>query len=195
MFRGADCTPDEAAPGRWGGCDGIASDCGGTALHTAAGHGIVRALNFLIEAGANVNAVDRNELTPLMNACSLGLVKGSQAALQLIEAGPDVRCILAGDAMTALKFAVQACTPEVLQALIDHGAEVDGPPGSKQTALMIAARTNNVESRKVLVRNGANLSLLCGLPWAAGKTAEGLAELEKRRATLKYLWSLRERSG
>ena len=76
-------------------------------------------------------------------------------------------------------------------SLLDHGAEVDGPPGTAQTALMIAARDNNVAALKVLVKNGADVSLPCKLKWAAGRTAEGLAELEKRRAALTYLRELR----
>lgn len=167
--------------------NGIASYSGGTALHTAAGLGRIRSLNFLIEAGADVNATDRNDLTPLMTACSLGLVKGSRAAQRLIEAGADVRYVRAADEMTALKFAVHTCRPEVIQALIDHGADVDGPSGTDQTALMIAARANNVAALKVLVENGADVSLPCRLPWAGGRTAEALAELEGQRAALRYL--------
>jgi hypothetical protein len=93
--------------------------------------------------------------------------------------------------MTALKFAVERSAPEVLRALIDAGAEVDGPRGTDQTALMLAARANNVEALKVLIDNGADVSLPCRLPWADGRTAEGLAELERRRAALAYLRKLR----
>jgi ankyrin repeat protein len=93
--------------------------------------------------------------------------------------------------MAALKFAVKRSTPKVLQALIDAGAEVDGPPETDQTALMLAARANNVAALKVLVKNGANVSLACKLPWAEGRTAEGLAELAKQRAAFAYLRRLR----
>jgi len=167
--------------------NGIASYCGETALHTAAGYGLIRSVNFLIDAGANLNKIDRNELTPLMSACSLGKVKGSRVGLRLIGAGADVRYVRAADEMTALKFAVHTCPAELIQSLIDSGADVDGPPGTDQTALMIAARANNVEALRVLVKNGADISLPCKLPWADGRTAEGLAELEGRRAALGFL--------
>ena len=171
--------------------DGVASYSGGTALHSAAGGGYIRSLNFLIDAGADLNSTDRNDLTPLMNACSLGLVKGSRAALRLIEAGADVKYVRASDEMTALKFAAGSCPAEVIQALIERGAEVDGPSGTRQTALMIAARHNNVAALEVLVDNGADVSLPCKLGWAGGRTAAGLAELEGRRAALAYLRRLR----
>jgi ankyrin repeat protein len=173
--------------------NGIASYCGQTALHTAAGYGLVRSVEFLIRAGADLNATNRMDLTPLMCACSRGKVKGSRVALRLIEAGADVRYVRAADEMTALKFAVHTCPPQVIQALIDKGAEVDGPSGTDLTALMLAARCNNVAALKVLIANEADVSLPCKLRWADGRTAEGLAELEGQQEALAYLRGVRAR--
>ena len=169
--------------------NGIAPCCSATALATAAGYGLIRSVNFLIEAGADLNIRDGMDLTPLMSACSLGKAKGSQVAMRLIEAGADVKYVR-DDEMTALKFAAKDCQPEVIQALIDRGAKVDGPAGTDLTALMLAARSNNVEALKILIKNGADVSLPCKLPWAEKRTAAGLAELEKRKAALRYLQSL-----
>jgi len=72
--------------------------------------------------------------------------------------------------MTALKFAVESCLWDVIQALSDHGAEVDGPPWTRETALVRAARTDNVAVLKILVKNGADLSRPCRLPGAGGRT-------------------------
>ena len=171
--------------------DGIAEYSKSTALATAAGQGLLRAVNFLLERGANINLPGANDMTPLMHACSSGKVKGSAVALRLIEAQADVTYVRQSDEMTALKFAIHECKPEVIQALIDHGAEVDGPPGTRQTALMMAARANNVESLKVLVENGADINLPCKLPWAQNRTAHGLAEMEKRKKASAYLASLK----
>lgn len=171
--------------------NGVASYCGGTPLHEAAGIGALRSVEFLIGAGADLNATNNFDFTPLMRACSLGKTKGSRVAMRLIEAGADVRYVRASDEMTALKFAAGSCPAEVIQALIERGAEVDGPSGTPQTALMIAVRHNNVAALDVLVQNGADVSLPCKLPWAGGRTAEGLAELEKQRAALAYLRGLR----
>jgi len=171
--------------------NGIASYCGGTALHSAARLGLMRSVDFLISAGANLNATDQMDLTPLMCACSVGKTKGSRVAMRLMEAGADVRYVRAADDMTALKFAMDTCPSQVIQALIDHGAGVDEPSGTHQTALMLAARSNNVEALKVLVENGADVSLPCRLRWADGRTAEGLAELEGRRKALAYLQRVR----
>lgn len=169
--------------------DGVASYSQSTALASAASAGVLRSLNLLIERGADLNRPGANDMTPLMHSCSCGKTRGSRVALRLIEAGADVSLVRKSDDMTALKFAVHDCKPEVIQALIDHGAEVDGPPGTDQTALMIAARANNVETLQVLVQNGADTSLPCKLPWAENRTARGLAEIENSRKTAKYLAS------
>lgn len=171
--------------------DGIASYSGSTPLATAAEHGLLRSVEFLLERGAKIDLPGGSDMTPLMHACAKGEEEdAARVALRLIEAGADVTHVRSSDEMTALKFAVHESTPEVIQALIDRGAEVDGPPGTEQTALMLAARADNVRSLEVLVRNGADVSLPCKLPWAENRTARGLAELEGRRRAAAYLASL-----
>jgi ankyrin repeat protein len=164
---------------------------GRTALHTAAGLGLTRSVDFLVKAGADLNLLDENQLTPLMNACSLGKLKGGRVAMRLIAAGADVNYVRTSDEMTALKFAACEGRPELIEALLERGAEVDGPEGTDQTALMLAARYNNVDALRVLVEHGADWKRPCGLPWARGKSAEQLAEMERRRKALAFLRSLR----
>jgi len=161
-------------------------------LQSAALAGQTKCLEYLIAAGADLNATDSDDMTALMNACHLGKAKGASAAMMLIEAGADVSYVRQSDAMTALKFAANDCPPAVLQRLIEKGAEVDG---TRMTALMLAARVNNVESLRVLVECGADLSIPCTIPWAGGRTAEGLAEMEKKRAAHSFLREARIAAG
>jgi len=170
--------------------NGIGTYSRSTALATAAGYGFIRSVDFLISNGANINLPGAHDMTPLMHACSCGKKKGSRVALRLIEANADVTYVRKADEMTALKFSVGDCSPDVIQALIDNGTDIDGPPGTDQTALMIAARANNVDALQVLVQNGADVSLQCKLRWAEFRTAQGLAELENRKKAAKYLASL-----
>lgn len=163
---------------------------GDTALHVAAKTYRVNAVKLLLEENPKLNRTNENHLTPLMVACSRGAKSGSRIAMLLIEAGADVRYVRKSDEMTALMFAVKRCAPDVIQALIDHGARIDGPRGSAQTPLMLAARANNVDSLKVLVRNGANITRKCKLRWAENRTAEGLAEMERRTKALRFLREL-----
>jgi uncharacterized protein len=170
---------------------------GDTALHFAAFQLMPKLVELLIANGASLDAIDKNGLTPLMNACSRGGVKGGQIALKLIEAGANVSYVRESDGQTALKFAVgnfvsKSCSANVVQAVIDNGAMVDGPPATEQTPLMIAARTNNTEIIELLLKNGANPKIECRLPWAKGLTAEYLAELEGRKKAFKYLGDYRK---
>lgn len=170
--------------------DGIASYSQSTALASAAGNGLIRSVNFLLDNGANIDLRGADDMTPLMHACSCGKTKGSRVALRLIEANADVTSIRKSDEMTALKFAVHDCKPEVIQTIIDKGADVDGPPDTDQTALMIAARANHVDALAVLVHNGADVSIPCKLRWAESRTAQGLAELENCKKAAAFLESL-----
>ncbi len=170
--------------------NGIAQYSKSTALATAAGYGLIRSVRFLLDNGADINQPGAFDMTPLMHACSCGKAKGSHVALRLLGAGAGVAFIRKSDDMTALKFAATRCEPEVIQALIDHGAEVDGPRGTDQTALMLAARSNNVPAIDVLIRNGADPKLECGLRWAQGKTAAWLAQNEGCMEAYEYLREL-----
>lgn len=165
------------------------------ALSAAVDGEYTKLVEFLVTQGANIEEQGDGKLfTPLMSACAKSHKKADQIALFLINAGANVNYMRVSDEMTPLKFAAAGSTAEVIQALIDHGAEVNGPAGTDQTPLMHAARANNVPAIDVLLRNGADPNLRCGLPWAEGRTAEGLAELENRSDAFNYLRAMRESS-
>jgi ankyrin repeat protein len=108
----------------------------------------------------------------------------------LLNAGADATIVRQSDEMTALKFAADDCESEVIQALIDRGADVDGPSNTDQTALMLAARSNNLNAIQVLINNGADPRRPCGLPWAKGRTAVWLAQNENSREAYDFLKDL-----
>jgi ankyrin repeat protein len=151
-------------------------------------------LEALVAAGADIDALNEDECTPLMVAATIGKVYGSKMALKLITLGADVLYVRKSDSATALRFAVTRATQEVLNAIIDRGGLVDGPNGSPITPLMKAVVENNLESAKTLVARGADLSIKCTLPWAKGKTAEEIAVQEKRKAIADFLRKKRESS-
>jgi ankyrin repeat protein len=160
-----------------------------TALCSAARLGATRSVTFLIEHGADVNRPAASGSTPLMYACSGGKKKGLLVAQQLIAAGANVNYAISGE-VTALDSAIEFLNLEIAQLLIDKGAFVDGPPGTSQTPLMLAARTGDVAMVKLIIDNGADRTRTCSLPWAQNRTARGLAELEKRHKVVKYFKSL-----
>ena len=169
--------------------NGIAVYSKSTALCSAARQGATRSVAFLIDKGADVNLPGANGSTPLMLACQLGKKKGFKVAQQLIDAGADVNYVRR-DEMTALKFSIDGQNPDLIQLLLDSGADVDGPLGTSQTALMLAARNGDVSALQVLVNNGADRTLTCKIPWAHNRTAQGLAELEKRGKAVAFFKAL-----
>ena len=96
-----------------------------TPLHGAVTNNEIRKVKDLIASGANLEARDSNDLTPLLGACCNGKVMGSRIAMLLIEAGANVNYVRKGDDQTALMFAAEYGTPELVQALIDHPGERD----------------------------------------------------------------------
>ena len=170
--------------------DGIASYSKSTALCSAASNGSPKTVAFLLDRGAGVDARGANDMTPLMNACSRGKKTGFLIASQLLDAGANSNAVRESDEMTPLKFSISGVNADLVRLLIEHGASVDGPDDTSQTALMLAARNNFVEGLRVLVEAGASRTRQCGLPWAENRTAQGLAELEKRRSAVAFLKSL-----
>ena len=163
---------------------------GGSPLHIAITSGSLRGARHLIARGAELDVVDKEELTPLMLACSEGKTKGSTIALALIEAGADVSKRREADGMSALEFAVKDAKPEVVAALIAAGAPVDGPPERLQTPAMLAVRAGNKATLQALIDQGADLSIESKLPWAKGLDCLGIAKLEKRQGMVRLLEAL-----
>lgn len=92
--------------------------CGGTSPFTRyIEAGDVRAVRKLAARGEDVNAPDRDGLTPLMRAAK---ARQRGAALALIEAGADLEST--GPAGTALRVAIEAGAPEIVRILLDSGA-------------------------------------------------------------------------
>ena len=95
-----------------------------TALHSASSSGSLKVLRFLIQNGASLDLLDDSGCTALMIACNRGKKIGGRMAMTLLDAGADATYVRK-DGMSALKFALWgACSDEVLQALIDAGAEL-----------------------------------------------------------------------
>ena len=169
---------------------------GRTALHAAVEatrHGDRSdVVDLLVSAGANLDALDQDHCTPLMRACLIGKAFGSRMALKLIQLGANVQYVRETDQASAIDSATIRAKPEVLNALIAHEAPVDGPRNSRITPLMRAVMEGNLEAVRTLVSHGADLAAKCMLPWALGKTAEEIAEQERKHQILQYLRRARE---
>ena len=110
-------------------------------------------LQVIINHGADVNATNKNNLTALMIACMKGYIDAIDV---LLSAGADPS-IADTKGETWIHYAVQGdCSKEILQATIDHGADVNSTNMNGETALLVACKNGNIDAIDVLLNAGAD---------------------------------------
>lgn len=123
----------------------------------------------VLAAGADVNGLNQDQLTPLMHAVSLDRAEFVDA---LIEAGADVNAATGLDGWTALHYAARDQASErIVLSLIEAGADVNSTTtvvvieseGVRTvvrggiTPLMIAAGMGRIETVDALIAAGADV--------------------------------------
>ena len=134
---------------------------GATDVHVAAGLNLTLLTKSLLDNGADANASDSGERTPLHYTA---LENAAEAAVVLLKNGAHVdlaasdRHIVNG--YTPLYYAVSHNAAKTVEVLLKNGADVGndrfgymGPP------LHWAARSNAAETAAVLLENGANVDV------------------------------------
>ena len=152
------------------------NDLGATPLWAACQNGSESMVGRLLTAGANPNAALLLGETPVMVAAR----SGSPAVVELLAAkGANVNA-RAARGQTALMWAVAQKHPEVVKVLLANGADIHARsdswtevmavpphgyleynraiPHGNDTALMFAARVDDLASAKLLVAAGANVN-------------------------------------
>ena len=123
---------------------------GNTALCAASGRGrkaIVRLLlqkgivHLLLEKGADVNAANNAQWTPLLLAISRGAYDISEI---LLDSGADARAALS-DGWTALHSACKEGEMGVVKNLLRHGADLNAVDSKGQTPLSLAKEYGQAE--------------------------------------------------
>ena len=131
---------------------------GDTSLHAAVfqccSKNIIRAM---IKHGADVNATGKNNQTSLMLACHRGNIDVINV---LLNAGADTNIVDANDLSCIHQAVGGGCGKETVQALIDHGADVNLTDKDNNTALMIACWKRNAEAINMLLNAGANPNIV-----------------------------------
>jgi ankyrin repeat protein len=153
----------------------IRNDYGATAISTAAVEADFRLMKALIDAGADVNSPNPEGQTVLMVVARTGHVETAEL---LLSRGADVNAKEEWGGQTALMWAAAQKQPEMIRALVAHGAAVDdrgrahdwqrwqtSEPRLKQlhvggfTPLLYAARAGCVACVAELADGGADLEL------------------------------------
>ncbi|PRW33718.1 ankyrin repeat [Chlorella sorokiniana] len=127
---------------------------GETALLVAATHGHKGACQYgRNAAGANLEAVDATNITPLMSTAQFGKV---QVMEKLITAGAALEASSGGQ--TPLFLAVSHNHPKAVKLLLRSGAAVDKRDQWLQTPLCMAAQTGSSEAAIMLIDAGADVN-------------------------------------
>ena len=127
---------------------------GMTPLHVAAREGKPEMVQLLMLKGADKEALNNYECTPLYLAVLRGHVS---AALALMAAGADVERRFGESKRSIVHLAAQRSDVDMMGAAIEHGADVDAVDTSQSTPLHAAARLNQAEAIDVLMEAGANI--------------------------------------
>jgi len=111
----------------------------------------IGALKYLIDSGANPNDVDDLGLTTLMLA-------DSSTAPLLLSSGANLDA-RDNHQRTALMYAAQKTSVELLRLFLAHGADVNAKDSQGESALMYAVRASWQSGVDLLLRAGADRNL------------------------------------
>lgn len=158
----------------------LAEPDGTTPLHWAVELDDVATVDLLIQAGANVKAINRYGVTPLWVACA----NGSPSMVgRLLRAGADVNGASA-DGETPLMVASHTGNVDAIQALLNRGADVNARESRKgQTALMWAAAEGHADAIDLLVTVGARVNDRSKGGQAGGRRARAIFDVYEDQPT------------
>jgi len=113
-----------------------------------------KVFDLLLEHGANVNARDDEGVTVLMYAANMGNVR---AAKILLENGANINDV-SNAGQTALIIAA-ARGFDIVNLLLEYGADVNVKGADNETALMSAVILGSEDTIKILLDKGADVAV------------------------------------
>ena len=132
---------------------------GRTPLHLASKHILHDVIALLVELGADVDAQDNNNMTPLL--CAIESRRNLVAAQLLLDYGASIH-LRDKNGQTPLHFALRSSLPDVVALLLKLGAEVDLRDNNNITPLLCTTITRYSESgeaSQLLLEHGASINV------------------------------------
>lgn len=131
-------------------------------VHIAALSGFLALLDYLLEHGRldEIDKIDSWGFRPFYWACQNGDIYVVQ---RLVKAGADINARRRDGNFTALGIAADKSHDEIVQYLLEQGAEVDVQDQDYGTPLYIAAENGSLPIVQQLLEHRANINLSGGL--------------------------------
>ncbi|KAL2816405.1 ankyrin repeat-containing domain protein [Aspergillus cavernicola] len=129
-----------------------------TTVHIAAHFGLTEILRTLIEAGAEVDALDSMGMTPLLHAAA-----GKQwptALFLMEEEGANPR-LIDSRSYSLIRLAASAGEESFVKRLLARYTAADPGILEVSIALVSAARNGHISVMKQLIKSGANIDICC----------------------------------
>lgn len=120
-----------------------------TALHVAAASSTPDILHLLLEAKADVNVKNMMHLSPLMSAIMNNKIEN---ICLLLKYGADVS--VTSSRRNVLSVAARTGTKEIMETLIEAGADLDHKDAHGNTPLFVAVQNENYAALRCLIRSG-----------------------------------------
>ena len=125
----------------------IGYDCR-TLLHAASADGLVDLAQWLLDIGADANAEEKSHRTPLHLAVANGRL---EIIRMLLGHGVDVNGVAGHQSTTPLH---EASSGDIVQLLIEHGADVHARDQSQSTPLHFSS---SADKARLLIEHGADV--------------------------------------
>ena len=160
----------------------ILMDKGRKPIHYLTLFGKVKVLREFIRAGADVNAKDEQNFTPLIIAVCRPIKESPQIVEALFYSGANAMCCLPESSDSPLSIAVK----KNYYGLVNNftrNIDVNTPIYKGHTLLHIAAWWNSIESAKILLMRGADLRIKNN----RGQTAYKVASIRGNTRMVNFL--------
>ena len=131
------------------------NDYGVTPLSLACDNGAAAMVSLLLDTGADPDLARTTGETPLMTCARTGDVDAVRA---LLSHGTDPNAAESWHDQTALMWAVGEGHTQVARVLVDYGADVQARSKAGFTAMLIAARVDDLGPAELLIDLGADVN-------------------------------------
>lgn len=127
-------------------------------MYAGASGGDLTSVKQALARGANIEGFTRHAPSPLSNAI---LNNHPGVALYLVQQGANVneQTILNGVNTPFFDAVFHGTSPELVEAMIQHGANINWQDENGFSPLMVAVSQGDLPMVKLLIRSGANLNL------------------------------------